>query len=195
MAGRPGPVFERLAIPDVFLHTPVRHGDARGWFAETFNAATLEPMIGRRDWVQDNHAASAQAGTVRGLHLQIAPHAQDKLVRCVRGAVCDVAVDVRVGAPTFGRHVSAVLSADNGVQIFVPKGFAHGYVTLTPDAEVIYKVTDFYNRDAERGVAWDDPALAIDWGVAPGAAILADRDRQWPALKDAGPLFTYPVAP
>lgn len=188
-------MFERLAIPDVFLHTPARHGDARGWFAETFNAKTLEPMIGRRDWVQDNHARSEHAGTVRGLHLQVAPHAQDKLVRCVRGAVLDVAVDVRTGAPTFGRHVSAMLSADNGVQIFVPKGFAHGYVTLTPGAELIYKVTDFYNRDAERGVAWDDPALGIDWGVGPGVAILADRDRQWPALAAAGPLFMFPVAP
>lgn len=186
-------MFERLAIPDVFVFTPRRHADARGDFAETFSRAALEPMTGKLDWVQDNHSRSTARGVLRGLHLQIAPHAQDKLVRCVRGAVRDVAVDVRRGSPTFGRHVAALLSADNGAQIFVPKGFAHGFVTLEPGTEVLYKVTDAYDPACERGLAWNDPALAIDWGVDACEITLSERDRAWPALADAGPLFTVPV--
>lgn len=179
-------MFERLAIPDVFLYMPRRIGDDRGWFSETFSRAALEPMTGPLDWVQDNHSRSAARGTLRGLHLQVAPFAQDKLVRCVRGEILDVAVDVRPGSPTFGRHVAATLTENNGIQIFVPKGFAHGFVTLTPDAEVVYKVSAPYNRDAERGVAWDDPALGIDWRLI-GPPVLSERDRQWPTLAAAAP--------
>ncbi len=186
-------MFERLAIPDVFLYTPKRHGDARGFFVETFSRAALEPMTGPLDWMQDNHARSEPRGVLRGLHLQVGPHAQDKLLRCVRGAILDVAVDVRTGSPMFGRHVSAMLSADNGVQIFVPKGFAHGYLTLEPGTEVIYKVTDVYDPSCEHGVAWNDPALGIDWGVGADGVILSARDRLWPVLADAPPLFSWPV--
>lgn len=184
-------MIEHLAIEDVFLFTPKRHGDARGWFSETWSRAAMEPETGPLDWVQDNHSRSGPRGVLRGLHLQIAPFAQDKLVRCVRGAIRDVAVDVRVGSPSFGRHVAAVLSEANGTQIFVPKGFAHGFVTLEPDCEVIYKVSAPYNKDCERGVAWNDPALAIDWGVSPQEVTLSDRDRLWPNLAQFPPAFWH----
>jgi dTDP-4-dehydrorhamnose 3,5-epimerase len=177
-------VFERLAIPDVFLYTPRRHGDARGWFMETFSQATLEPMTGPLAWVQDNHSRSDRAGTVRGLHFQRGASAQDKLVRCVRGEILDVAVDIRPGSPTFGRHVSAVLSEENGMQIFVPKGFAHGFATRVAGTEVQYKVSAPYDPTREGGVMWNDPALGIDWGVAAEDATLSERDRLWPNLKD-----------
>lgn len=156
-------MIERLAIPDVWTYTPRRFGDERGWFAETFNANTLSGVLDGVSFVQDNHSLSKNAGTLRGMHLQIPPRAQDKLVRAVRGTVLDVAVDIRKDSPSFGKWVSATLSAENGVQIFVPKGFAHGFLTLEPDTEVVYKVSDYYSRDHERGIAWDDPALAIDW--------------------------------
>ena len=186
-------MFEPLSIKDVFLYTPKRHGDARGWFAETWSRATLEPMTGPLDWVQDNHSRSQPRGVLRGLHLQMPPYAQDKLVRCVRGSIFDVAVDVRSGSPAYGRHVSAVLSAANGAQIFVPKGFAHGFVTLETGVEVIYKVSALYNKDAERGILWNDPALGIDWGIPAGELTLSERDGLWPTLAAAGPLFSYPV--
>lgn len=186
-------MFEHLTIPDVFVFTPKRHGDARGWFSETWSRAALEPKTGPLDWVQDNHSRSGPRGVLRGLHMQIGANAQDKLVRCVRGAIRDVAVDVRSGSPSFGRYVAAVLSADNGAQIFVPKGFAHGFVTLEPDAEVIYKVTAPYDKAAETGLAYDDPGLAIDWGVDAADITLSERDRLWPRLADAPVLFTYSV--
>jgi dTDP-4-dehydrorhamnose 3,5-epimerase len=134
------------------------------------------------DFVQDNHAYSRDKGTLRGLHFQRDPRAQDKLVRVVRGAILDVAVDIRTGSPTFGRHVSAVISAESPTQILVPKGFAHGYLTLEPDTEVIYKVTDTYSPAHDAGIAFDDPALAIDWGIARADAILSDKDRNLPPL-------------
>ncbi len=186
-------MFERLAIQAVFLYTPKRHGDARGWFTEIWSQAALEPMVGPLSWVQDNHSYSAPQGTLRGLHMQVGPNAQDKLVRCVRGSILDVAVDVRTGSPTYGRHVSAVISSANGAQIFVPKGFAHGFVTLEPDVEVVYKVSAPHDKAGERGLMWNDPALAIDWGVDPSTVTLSDRDKHWPALHEAGVLFTWPV--
>ncbi len=186
-------LFERLAISDVFLYTPKRHGDARGWFCETWSRAALEPMTGPLDWVQDNHSRSGPRGVLRGLHMQVGANAQDKLVRCVRGSIRDVAVDVREGSPTFGRHVSAVISEKNGAQMFVPKGFAHGFVTLEPDVEVIYKVSAGYDKDGERGIAWNDPALGIDWGVDDGDVTLSARDKLWPMLAAAGSLFMYPA--
>lgn len=178
-------MFERLAIPEVFLFTPRRHADARGVFVETFSKATLDPETGELDWVQDNQSLSAKPGTLRGLHLQAPPHAQDKLVRVVRGAIFDVALDVRHGSPTFGRHVSATLTAANGVQIFVPKGFAHGFVTLEPETEVLYKVTHGYRPESERGVLWRDPALGIAWPVAAADIAVNARDDAFPLLADA----------
>jgi dTDP-4-dehydrorhamnose 3,5-epimerase len=185
-------MFERLAIQDVFLYTPKRFGDSRGFFMESFNLAALMPMTGPQQWVQDNHSRSEAAGTVRGLHLQLPPFAQDKLVRCVRGAILDVAVDIRHGSPTYGQHVSAELSDENGVQIYVPRGFAHGFITLTPGAEVQYKVTNYYNVIAERSIHWLDPDLNIQWGAFAERATLSDKDQAAPLLKKSPIYFTYP---
>jgi dTDP-4-dehydrorhamnose 3,5-epimerase len=182
-------VIERLGIPDVWTYTPRRFEDARGWFSETFNSAALAEALRGVAFVQDNQAMSRAKHTLRGLHFQAPPRAQDKLVRVLRGAVLDVAVDIRRGSASYGKWVSAVLSAGNGVQMFVPKGFAHGYLTLEPDTEVFYKVSDFYSPQHEGGVAWDDPALAIAWGVSAADAVMVDRDRQYPRLADLGAVF------
>ena len=181
--------FERLAIPDVILATPRRFADPRGYFAETWNATRYADAGIPGQFVQDNHSYSAQAGTIRGLHCQIAPSVQGKLVRVVHGSVWDVVVDIRVGSPTYGQHVSAVLSAENGVQLWVPGGFLHGFCTLEPDSEFLYKVTSGYDRDAERGVIWNDPDLALPWPVAAGAALLSDKDLQLPRLAACTPWF------
>lgn len=174
--------FERQAIPDVILVTPDRHGDARGFFSETFRANVYEAAGIAGPFVQDNHAWSAEAGVLRGLHFQAPPRAQAKLVRCTRGAVLDVAVDIRASSPTFGQYVSAELSADNGAQLYVPEGFAHGYLTLTPDCVVVYKMTDYYAPETEGGLAWDDPALGIDWPLPSGAPALSPKDGKLPGL-------------
>ena len=158
-------MIERQFIPDVWAYTPRRHGDERGWFSETFNALALEEMLGGVVFVQDNQSLSGTKGTLRGMHFQIPPKAQDKLVRVVRGAVLDVAVDIRRNSQTYGKSVTALLSAENGTQLFVPKGFAHGFLTLEPNTEVLYKVSEYYSRDHERGLAWDDPAINIDWSM------------------------------
>ena len=182
----------RLAIPDVVLLRPKRHGDARGYFVESFNARNFAREVGvEAAFVQDNEALSAMVGTVRGLHFQRSPTAQGKLVRAIKGAIFDVAVDIRAGSPSFGRHVSATLTADSGDQIWVPPGFAHGYCTVEPDSVIAYKVTDFYSAADDGGVSWDDPALAIDWPVAPGAALLSDKDRRQPRLADLPATFTW----
>lgn len=178
-----------LAIPDVRLITPVRHGDARGFFSETYNRRALAEHGIDIEFVQDNHSLSGPRGTVRGLHYQLPPFAQDKLLRVVRGAVFDVAVDLRRESPTFGQHVSAVLSADEGTQVLVPAGFAHGFCTLEADTEVIYKVSDYYAPDHDRGITWDDPDLGIEWPVGVDEAVLSDRDRRHPAFRDATDLF------
>lgn len=175
-------MIERLSIPDVWTYTPRRFGDDRGWFSETFNARALEEMLGGVTFVQDNQSLSAAKGTLRGLHFQAPPKAQDKLVRVVRGSVLDVAVDIRRKSPTFGKWVAAVLSAENGAQLFVPKGFAHGFLTLEPNSEVLYKVSEYYSRDDERGLAWDDPAVGINWELPAEALTIAERDRQFPRL-------------
>lgn len=172
-----------MAIPEVLLITPARHGDHRGWFSETFRASALDDAGFRGGpFVQDNQARSATRGVLRGLHFQAPPHAQDKLVRCVRGAIFDVAVDIRKGSPTFGQWVGAELSADNGVQLLAPKGFAHGYCTLTDDCEVLYKVTEYYAPEAEGTLRWDDPALAIDWILPSGEITTNARDAAAPTL-------------
>lgn len=181
--------IENLAIPEVKLLTPKIFRDARGFFSETWNERVLADAGISAHFVQDNHALSVDRGTLRGLHFQLAPRAQDKLVRAVRGSILDVAVDLRRASPTFGKSVSAVLSAENWSQIWVPKGFGHGYVTLEPDTEVVYKVTDYYSPEHDRGILWSDPALAISWGVAAGEVILSDKDRKQPLLADARDLF------
>ena len=173
-----------LALPEVLLITPKRHGDARGWFAETWSRKSLAEAGIDADFVQDNQAFNAKKGTVRGLHFQQAPHPQAKLVRVLKGAILDVAVDVRPGSPTFGRWVGAELTADGGEQLFVPRGFAHGYVTRVDDTELFYKVDGLYAPQTEGGVLWNDPDLAIDWGVSSEAAITSDKDKLLPRLKD-----------
>ncbi len=183
--------IHRLAIPDVCILKPVKHGDERGFFSETYNAEILAKAGIRLNFVQDNHAYSARPGTVRGLHFQIPPRAQAKLIRVVRGSIFDVAVDLRAGSPTHGQHVTAVLSAANWEQILIPAGFAHGLCTLEPDTEVLYKVTDTYAPDCDKGVAWNDPALGIDWPVGEAEAIVSERDRRHPALADLPRWFCY----
>ncbi len=180
---------ERLAIPEVRLIEPPRFRDPRGFFSETWSQERWAEQGAGPAFVQDNHSLSVPPGVIRGLHLQIDPNPQGKLVRVVRGAIWDVAVDVRHGSPTFGRHVGAVLSAENWAQLWVPVGFLHGFCTLEPDTEVIYKVTAPYDRAAERGVAWDDPDLDIPWPVARAEALLSDKDRVLPRLAECPAWF------
>lgn len=180
---------ESLAIPAVKLITPKKFGDDRGFFSETWNEKLFTEAGIEARFVQDNQAYSAKQGTVRGLHFQLAPMAQDKLVRVLRGAILDVAVDLRRTSPSFGEHVAAVLSAENWSQLWVPKGFAHGYCTLTPDTEVFYKVTALYSPQHDRGIMWDDPALGIDWPVTADTAELSAKDKIQPKLADIAAPF------
>ncbi len=180
---------ERLAIPDVILVVPDRYGDERGFFSEVFSVPRFEEAGIGLPFVQDNQSLSRERGVIRGLHCQVAPRVQGKLVRCPRGAIWDVAVDARPGSPTFGQHVAAELSAENWAQLWIPPGFLHGFCTLVPDTEVIYKVTDLYDRGSERGVRWDDPELALPWPVPPAEAVLSGKDRVLPAWAECGNLF------
>jgi dTDP-4-dehydrorhamnose 3,5-epimerase len=176
--------IEETALPGVYLIEPKRFGDARGFFSEVYKKhALLEAGIDL-DFIQDNHSLSAERGVVRGLHFQAPPHAQDKLVRVVRGRILDVAVDIRRGSPNYGRFFSIELSAENGLQLLVPKGFLHGFATLEPNCEVLYKVTDVYAPDCEGGVIWNDPDLGIDWGLADDEVVLSDKDKLLPGFKD-----------
>ncbi len=163
-------------LPDVRVITPRRFGDERGFFCETWNQRSLEAAGINITFVQDNESLSRDKGTLRGLHYQAPPFAQTKLVRVVAGAILDVAVDVRRGSPDYGKWVSVELSAENGRQILVPQGFLHGFVTLMDNTHVIYKVDDFYSAEAEGAVIWNDPDLAIDWGVAADAVVLSGKD-------------------
>lgn len=182
-------LFEDTAIPDVKIVTPKRHGDARGFFSEVYKKSDWEKVGVHLDFVQDNHSLSGPVGTLRGLHFQTAPFAQDKLVRVVRGRILDVAVDIRRASPTFGKHVAVELSTENWRQLLVPIGFAHGFVTLEPDTEVLYKVTAFYSAADDRGLAWDDPDLGIDWPLPPTGPLLSDKDTKWPRLRDLADAF------
>lgn len=182
---------EALELAGVLLVRPQLHADARGFFCETYNRRTLEEAGLVADFVQDNHSLSRAKGVVRGLHFQSDPHAQGKLVRCIRGAIFDVAVDIRVGSPTFGCHVARTLTPDNHEQLWIPAGFAHGFCTLVADTEIIYKVTDYYAPECDLGLAWDDPALGIDWPVDPADAVLSDKDRKQPRLSELGAYFCY----
>ena len=176
-------------IPDVKILVPKQFKDHRGFFSEVYSTKLLKDAGIDKPFVQDNHSLSVEKGVLRGLHYQVAPMAQDKLIRVVRGSILDVAVDVRRGSATFGKHVTALVSADNWRQVFVPVGFAHGFVTLEPNTEVLYKVSAFYSPQHERGIRWNDPALGIEWGIGPGEAVLSPRDTQHPFLKDAQDLF------
>ena len=167
-------------FPEAKLLVPKRHEDERGYFSETYNRRALADAGITPDFVQDNVAFSPRSGTIRGLHFQIPPFAQGKLVRVLRGAVFDVILDLRPDSPRFGRHQSFRLSAREGNQIFIPAGFAHGMCTLEPDTEVAYKVTNYYAPAHDKGVCWADPALGIDWPVAPECAIVSGKDRALP---------------
>jgi dTDP-4-dehydrorhamnose 3,5-epimerase len=181
---------EPLAIPDVKLVTPQKFGDARGFFSETWQQDRFAEAGIPGPFIQDNHALSTQCGVLRGLHLQVPPSAQGKLVRVVRGAIWDVAVDVRHGSASFGKWVAAELSEENWQQLWVPVGFLHGYCTLTEVTEVIYKVSGPYDRTAERGVIWNDPNLALPWPVPPGGPLLSDKDKLLPRLSECPVWFT-----
>ncbi len=183
--------FESLAIADLKLVRARKYGDARGYFRETYSAAAFAEAGLALNFVQDNHSLSAEQGTVRGLHYQAAPYAQAKLVRVTRGAIIDVAVDIRHGSPSFGRHVAVRLDAAEGAQLFIPVGFAHGFCTLEPDTELAYKVTAPYAPAHDHGIAWNDPELAIDWPVDAGQATLSDKDRRHPTLRDAPACFAF----
>lgn len=180
------------------LLRPRRFTDPRGWFSETYNARTYAGLGIEAAFVQDNHSLSVTRGTLRGLHCQLAPHAQAKLVRCLRGAIFDVAVDLRADSPTFGRWVGATLSAEVGEQLFVPVGFAHGFMTLTDDVEVHYKCTDYYAPECEAGVIWNDPAIGIDWPLNGIEPVLSEKDLVLRSLQDFAGQFAYcgtPLAP
>lgn len=180
---------ERLSLPGLLLLTPKRHGDHRGFFAETYSRRGLHEAGVEHEFVQDNHSLSREKGVVRGLHYQVPPAAQAKLIRVIRGAILDVVVDIRRSSPTFGKAELIELSAENFRQLYVPIGFAHGFATLTPDTEVLYKVSGYYSPSHDRGILWNDPALGIDWGIDPAAAVLSEKDRKHPKLAEATELF------
>ena len=182
-------LVETLRLQDVKIIRPARHKDSRGYFSETYSKRAFAEAGIDIDFVQDNHALSVERGTVRGLHFQIPPFAQHKLVRVVRGAIFDVAVDIRAGSPTYGQHVSAVISAEAWNQILVPVGFAHGLVTLEPATEVIYKVSAAYSPEHDMGLLWNDKALGIAWPVNEIDAILSEKDKRQPKLADLPAYF------
>lgn len=182
-------ILERTVLADVAVVTPQRHKDERGFFSEVYSARSFAERVADVTFVQDNHSWSRDAGTIRGLHFQLPPHAQGKLVRVARGCILDVAVDLRRTSPTFGRHVAVELSAENWKQMWVPPGFAHGFCTLTPDCEVLYKVTALYAASHDRGLRFDDPALGIEWPVSPEAAVVSVKDRAHPRLADLAHVF------
>jgi len=172
------------AIADVKIITPKKFGDHRGFFSEVWNRKALADAGIDLDFVQDNHSLSADRGVVRGLHFQTEPYAQDKLVRVIHGAILDVAVDLRKSSPTYLKHVAVEISAENWQQILVPRGFAHGFVTLEPNTEVVYKVTDYWAPDHDFGLRWNDPELGINWPVSESQAILSERDKVQPLLAE-----------
>ncbi|MCE2565433.1 dTDP-4-dehydrorhamnose 3,5-epimerase [Komagataeibacter sp. FNDCF1] len=181
---------EHLDIPDVIVVTPPRFGDNRGFFSETYNLERMKEAGITLPFVQDNQSLSRQKGVVRGLHCQLAPHAQGKLVRCTKGAIWDVAVDARTGSPTYGKWVAAELSEENWSQLWIPPGFLHGFVTLAEDTEVQYKCTGLYDKASERAVIWNCPHLNIAWPIDPRDAILSDKDQVAPHFTEATGWFS-----
>lgn len=177
-------------IADLKLLIPRHIGDERGYFAETFRADLFAQHVREYSFVQDNESRSVRVGTIRGLHFQSFPHAQGKLVRCTAGALFDVAVDLRQGSPTYGQWISETLTPDNGKQLWIPPGFAHGFCSLEPDTVICYKVTDYYNAGCDKGLAWDDPAIGIDWPDVADPDTLSLKDRKQPLLSDLPAYFT-----
>lgn len=175
-------------LPGVLILAPKRHGDARGFFSETWNSKTLSDAGIDYTFVQDNQSLSATTGTIRGLHFQTPPHAQVKLVRCGRGALFDVAVDIRRGSPTYGCWTGALLTPENGLQLLIPAGFAHGFVTRLPDTEILYKCSDHYAPNCDGGIRWD--SCGIDWGFD-GTPVLSDKDTAAPALANFDTPFKW----
>lgn len=183
--------FVPQSIPDVILIEPVVFGDERGYFSETFRQDEFEKAVGYNvNFIQDNESKSSK-GVLRGLHFQLPPHAQSKLVRVVEGEVLDVAVDIRSGSPTYGQYVSALLNEKNKHQLFVPRGFAHGFVVLSEIAIFSYKVDNYYAPECDRGLKFDDDDLAIDWKLPEGELKLSDKDRKQPSLNDLGSCFEF----
>lgn len=180
--------IEQLALPGLVVLTPARFGDARGFFSESWNRRRMQEHGIDLDFVQDNHSLSREVGTLRGLHFQSPPHAQAKLVRCGRGRLFDVAVDIRRGSPSYGKWMGVELSAENGKQLLVPEGFLHGFITREPDTEIIYKCTDYYAPECDGAVAWD--SCGIDWGFD-GRPMLSDKDAAAPKLADFDSPFTW----
>ena len=178
-------------IAEVKEIRPVRHRDPRGFFSEIFREDVLRRHGIDVGFVQENHSLSTDRGVVRGLHFQVPPEGQAKLVRVAMGSVLDVAVDIRLGSPSYGRHVAVVLSAAEGNQLFVPEGFAHGFCTLEPDTEIVYKVNRYYSAEHDRGLAWDDRELGIAWPVSTGEALLSDKDRRQPVLTELPQYYRY----
>jgi len=178
-------------IAEVKEIRPIRYRDSRGFFSEIFREELLRQYGIDAPFVQENHSLSVDRGVVRGLHFQIPPMAQAKLVRVGAGSVLDVAVDIRAGSPSYGRHVAVVLSAAEGNQLFVPEGFAHGFCTLEPNTEVIYKVNHYYSPEHDRGMRWNDPALGIAWPVGEAEAVLSDKDRRQPLLAELPQHFAF----
>jgi dTDP-4-dehydrorhamnose 3,5-epimerase len=185
--------IEHTSLDGVVVLTPKKFGDDRGWFSETWNANRMAELGLNIHFVQDNHSMSAKAGTLRGLHYQSPPHAQDKLVRCTRGSIFDVAVDIRVGSPTYGKWFGIELSLENGKQLLVPRGFLHGFVTRMADTEVQYKCSDVYAPDCDGGIRWDDPTIGIDWGLTE-VPTLSAKDQVAPLLSDFKSPFLWEKA-
>ncbi|MEG6509461.1 dTDP-4-dehydrorhamnose 3,5-epimerase [Methyloligella sp. 2.7D] len=179
-----------LGLPEVVEVTPRKFGDSRGFFSETFSTQKLAEAGITVPFVQDNHSYSAAKGVLRGLHFQAPPHAQDKLIRVVKGAIFDVAVDIRKGSPNFGKWCSRVLSEESWNQLFIPKGFAHGFLTIEPDTEVIYKVSDFYAPETEHSIHYADPDIGIDWPLE-GEPVLSGKDAEAPSLADSEAVFFF----
>ena len=180
------------SIPGVVILEPLVFGDERGYFFESYNQKAFDEAVGPIRFVQDNESKS-RYGVVRGLHFQKGIHAQSKLVRVVHGRVLDVAVDIRRGSPWFGRYVSCELSGENHRQFFVPRGFAHGFAVLSPEAVFQYKCDNLYAREAEGAIAWNDPALGIDWGIPDADVLLSEKDKHHPPLAEATDLFDYNI--
>ena len=193
--GTDGMLIEDLPLPGLKRITPRRFGDARGFFAETYSARGLAEAGVETRFVQDNHSLSGTRGTVRGLHFQAPPAAQAKLVRCGRGRLFDVAVDIRAGSPTYGQWVGEELSFENGVQLLIPAGFAHGFMTLTPETEIVYKCSDFYAPETEGALLWNDPGIAIDWPISEGDPVISEKDARAGRLADFQSPFTFEAAP